>query len=382
MRVRLSNEEIGIHDYEKKGLGKPPFDCIGLYVVPPKELAGTNPEAYRNALQERPRVSKGTIGYCTRCGRYIIYNFLIRNGQSEIFPVGSECVNKSDKILLRKVKQLAVEGKEKTERYKHSIEIGKFNVLVDANRDQLQGIPHPNEYLANKGKSYLDYIEYMRNKTSPKNLMLWRERIEKIVKDTPVDPDLVKKSLEKKQWFVDNKDEIAEALSLIGDNKYFSDILRLLKNGERVSDGAWKSVQREVQKLKTKDSKKSFDAEFGRSPVKLSEFSFEVTSAKFYNVESAYSVYGSSYFAVMGNPTDYQEFCFVKLGDAEFGKLFERLSPGDNEIDPKTGNFIQDADRGATIKRLLANKTITLKGTFQYNGKMIIGKRIKVTGVK
>jgi hypothetical protein len=91
------------HCFEKSGLGKAPFHCVGLYSLPSTSLAASNPTAYNNALAEAPR--NIGCGACCYCGTPIVHNFIIESADKRRFVVGSDCVAKTgDAGLLKAVR--------------------------------------------------------------------------------------------------------------------------------------------------------------------------------------------------------------------------------------------------------------------------------------
>lgn len=70
-----------IHPFEAAGLGKAPFKCVGY--------------EYRTfqACQGAP-VQVG--GSCRYCGQGICHTYLIKSSDGKTFPVGSNCVEKTN----------------------------------------------------------------------------------------------------------------------------------------------------------------------------------------------------------------------------------------------------------------------------------------------
>lgn len=84
--------DVVIHAFEKAGLGRAPFRCVGLASIPSSSLAEHNPTAYNNAMAMLP---KGLgCGTCDFCGTAIMHNFIIQgSGEADKrFVVGSDCV--------------------------------------------------------------------------------------------------------------------------------------------------------------------------------------------------------------------------------------------------------------------------------------------------
>lgn len=89
-----------IHDFEKAGLGRAPFRCVGVASIPSASLAEANPQAYNNALAMLP---KGLgCGSCSYCGTGIMHNYIIVSADDRRFVVGSDCVARTGDAGLTK----------------------------------------------------------------------------------------------------------------------------------------------------------------------------------------------------------------------------------------------------------------------------------------
>jgi len=95
------------HVFEKSGLGRAPFRCVGLVSLPSSSLAEANPTAYNNALAAIPR-GLG-CGSCAYCGTAIMHNFIVESADDRRFVVGCDCVAKTgDAGLIKEVKRARV----------------------------------------------------------------------------------------------------------------------------------------------------------------------------------------------------------------------------------------------------------------------------------
>lgn len=117
----MTTETAPIHCFEKAGLGKARFQCVGLYSIPSPSLAEKNPDAYNNALAMMPR-GLG-CGSCAFCGTAIMHNFIIESADGKRFVVGSDCVARTgDAGLIKEVKRervrIAKEAREVKRRMK------------------------------------------------------------------------------------------------------------------------------------------------------------------------------------------------------------------------------------------------------------------------
>jgi hypothetical protein len=69
--------EVGLHVFEKAGLGKAPFRCIGYE---------------QRTYQACPGAPIQVGGSCDYCGTGIIDTFILRGSDKKTFKVGSDCV--------------------------------------------------------------------------------------------------------------------------------------------------------------------------------------------------------------------------------------------------------------------------------------------------
>lgn len=100
--------ERPIHVFEKSGLGRAPFRCVGLVSIPSTSLAGSNPDAYNNAMRSLP--SGIGVGSCGYCGTALMHNFIIESADDRRFVVGCDCVSRTgDAGLVKQVKRARVE---------------------------------------------------------------------------------------------------------------------------------------------------------------------------------------------------------------------------------------------------------------------------------
>ena len=92
-----------LHCFEKSGLGRAPFRCVGIASIPSSSLAEQNPTAYNLAMADLP---KGLhCGSCAHCGTAIMHNFIIESSDARRFVVGCDCVAKTgDAGLIKQVR--------------------------------------------------------------------------------------------------------------------------------------------------------------------------------------------------------------------------------------------------------------------------------------
>lgn len=87
------------HPWERMGLGKAPYRCVGMCQIPSVSLCEANPIAYEIAMRALPHDFH--VGSCHVCGAGLVYNYMILSADGHKFVVGCECVMKlgmSDKL--------------------------------------------------------------------------------------------------------------------------------------------------------------------------------------------------------------------------------------------------------------------------------------------
>lgn len=150
-----SAQEIGMHVFERAGLGKAPFQFIGMErkVGPIKLANGMECGAPGQAM-----------GSCEFCGTGIADCCQIRSADGKTFIVGTTCVNKTGDIGLIKAYKRSPEYRDHQRKTRHDRETKKIEELKSkmedpATRERLSSMPHPSEY--HKEKTALDYAEWM-----------------------------------------------------------------------------------------------------------------------------------------------------------------------------------------------------------------------------
>ncbi len=155
-----------IHKFEKAGLGKAPFTLVDVWNAPSRSLAEANPEAYNRAISEGPRTTSGR-GFCSchYCGHEILTHCVIEGSDGARFFVGSDCVAKTgDKGLIIRV-MTEIKKKQKDRRRElDQQKIEEFASLMRTPeiRDILEKLPHPNAHFASRGKTLLNWADFMR----------------------------------------------------------------------------------------------------------------------------------------------------------------------------------------------------------------------------
>jgi hypothetical protein len=111
------------HKWEKLGLGKAPFQVVGLLTLPSATLAEKNPDYYNHLLREFEEGRKAwkikSTGSCDACFTPITNHFVIKSADGKTFVVGSECVKKTyDDGLVKEVKTLERKKKADADKFR------------------------------------------------------------------------------------------------------------------------------------------------------------------------------------------------------------------------------------------------------------------------
>lgn len=137
------NAPTQIHTFQVNGLGQAPYTLESV------EMRESNPNG--------PRV--GTS--CDYCSTYITNVFHCKSADGKRFVIGSTCVDKLGDAGLTKAVNDKVRDHKRTLRWaKEAEKRAELRELFEQVKPGLQSRPHPNEYLASKGKTMLDYVEY------------------------------------------------------------------------------------------------------------------------------------------------------------------------------------------------------------------------------
>jgi hypothetical protein len=111
-----------VHLFEDRGLGKAPFQVVGVYSLPSLALAGSNPAAYNNQLAAMP--TDVAVGSCAFCGAALVRNFIVVSADSKRFSVGCDCVAKSGDAGL--VDQVKLAMRKQRQQDRHAAQVAKY----------------------------------------------------------------------------------------------------------------------------------------------------------------------------------------------------------------------------------------------------------------
>lgn len=151
MTTKTDNRtEIGLHVFERAGLGLAPFRCVGWN---------------RMTFQATPDSPVQPGGTCDFCGTAIIYAALIQSRDGKQFKVGCDCVSKTGDEGL-------IEGYKTTPEYrKHQWELSRAKALRvrqelegllkdEAIQAKLRAMEHPSAWRREKGDTKLEHLQY------------------------------------------------------------------------------------------------------------------------------------------------------------------------------------------------------------------------------
>ncbi len=171
----------GIHPFEKAGLGKAPFQFVGItenwYSVAPDH--------------------KQPGGSCDYCGTGIAYEFGIQSVDGKVSKVGCDCIRKLDRADNRLVAaaeraQLAIDKKIRTVRLdaKKAKETARINATFARLNDPMvwerfAAMPHPKGWLSKWQGGYplsmANYIAWMQKNAFHSGRLEVAKAIEKVL---------------------------------------------------------------------------------------------------------------------------------------------------------------------------------------------------------
>lgn len=151
-----NNNTESTHPFEKT-LGAGPYKVVGFMSISgDKQKVGGDKH-----LTKHPQW-KGGCGTCQHCGMAIMEICVVRVGNGDLHGIGTTCVLKTH---MPKAEQVAVENWVKARQSEKRADLynRKKNAVAEAiNRraEELKLMPHPSEYFATRGRTYLDYCEF------------------------------------------------------------------------------------------------------------------------------------------------------------------------------------------------------------------------------
>ena len=144
-----------IHVFEKAGLGKAPFKCVGFSTT--SDRIALNRYCQGHGLTYTTNMCGGTCDYC---GTAIWNVFRIRSSDNKEFVVGCDCVLKTNDIGLRNiVSKITSEAAKARKQQNEQEKIAQLNDWANDSdvRAKLTAIPHPKL----RNLTMLNYVEWM-----------------------------------------------------------------------------------------------------------------------------------------------------------------------------------------------------------------------------
>lgn len=144
------NDEL-VHVFEKAGLGKGPFTCIGMVEkVGPVEIS---PGCFVGSPGQ-------PMGCCRFCGQGIRYCYIIRDRNGKTFDVGSDCVGRTgDTKLVKASKNLPevrAANRAKREAKDRAILAELKAIFDDESKRAILGASYDNEWAKAAGRDVLN----------------------------------------------------------------------------------------------------------------------------------------------------------------------------------------------------------------------------------
>ena len=164
-------------------------------------------------------------------------------------------------------------------------------------------------------------------------------------------------------WYDANKERVETLLREFEPRDNFSkDIFEKLKDGMLLSENQLGSLW-DSYEASTGD-------DYPLGPIK------DTINLKVKKVDMRDGTYGS-YYVVMGMVKGYAQFGFIRLGDAAFDKFADSImgEPPPRRVDGLGGGTFYNVENVSAAAR---GRTIEISGTFESNGDMIFGKRVKI----
>lgn len=152
MQTKTDNPaEVGKHVFERAGLGLAPFRFVGFSTM---------------KYQACPGAPVQPGGSCDYCGTGIMYACHIKSADGRSFNVGCDCINKTGEAGLIQAYKQSAEYRQHQQNLRQAKDIEKrkeLTVMLSNSeiRNILSSKPHPHSFHADKGKTLLDYAQWM-----------------------------------------------------------------------------------------------------------------------------------------------------------------------------------------------------------------------------
>lgn len=156
------------HVWEIAGLGQAPYTYIGHTT-----------EHY----QACPGAPIQVGGSCDFCGQGISEMYRFRSADGKVFKVGSNCVKRAgDKGLIRMIAKDVKAHQKATREARQDARIAAAKGMLDSVAVRLTALPHPHPWMAEKGKTALDWVNWMLANAGRKGKVDAAKLVEKVSK--------------------------------------------------------------------------------------------------------------------------------------------------------------------------------------------------------
>lgn len=153
-----------MHKFEAAGLGKAPFRYVGMEVK----------------LHVIPGVCVKAGSSCDYCMTAIANCFWIKSADGRRFKVGCDCIRKlgdGDPQLVKAV-DAAEKKRLKEEKLRKEAEKRKeLKGLIETRASELSAFPHPNQFIAERGLTLLDWCRWMEERAGMKGVLEALKRV-------------------------------------------------------------------------------------------------------------------------------------------------------------------------------------------------------------
>lgn len=174
----MSDKPTKAHPFELAGLGQAPFRYVGAVDT----AAGGPLRRIGSVGGYDLHTTPG--GTCAYCGHAIIILCNIVSADKKQFHVGSDCVSKTgDKNLVNLVKQEVNRRRREKTSKRNETRIKAAREAVPTVRSQLEALPHPLAWRAEKGDTTADWVDWMFDNAGQSGRLKVARLIEQLQKE-------------------------------------------------------------------------------------------------------------------------------------------------------------------------------------------------------
>jgi hypothetical protein len=145
-----------IHVFEKAGLGKAPYQFLGV-----EHRVGPIKIGEENGVETWAGAPGQPMGVCAFCGTGIADCFYLKSADGKRFYVGCDCIGRAGDAGLKKIASREISKKRKQAETAR-VDMVRAMVASDpAVRAKLSAVPSNVDYRAARGETMLDWAEWM-----------------------------------------------------------------------------------------------------------------------------------------------------------------------------------------------------------------------------